>query len=333
VPPDVRVHVIGTLGWLAAARRLRALFARERPAVVLAFQEAANIPVLLACRMLARSARPAVVVSTQSAPSIVLADARPRTRWRLSTAMRVLYPAADRIVAASTGVTSDLAAVAPRAAGRVRVIHNAGLDASVAERAGETWTHPFLDDEVPIIVACGRLTEQKDYPTLLAAIAALRARRDVRVVVLGDGPLRTYLGLDARLQGVDDIVSFAGYATNPYAAMRRADVFVLSSRSEGFGNVLVEALALGRPIVATDCPHGPREILDGGRYGRLVPPGNPAALADALDALLGDAALCGQLSASGPARAACFSAERSAEAYEKLIREVAGGARDTARPA
>ncbi|HUF48266.1 MAG TPA: glycosyltransferase [Vicinamibacterales bacterium] len=321
VPPDVPVHAIGTLGWLGAARRLRVLLERERPAVVLAFQEAANIPVLLACRMLSRSVRPAIVISTQSAPAVVLADARPRTRWRLSMAMRLLYPTADRIVAASTGVTADLAALAPGTAGRVRVIYNAGIDATVVERAREPWTHPFADAGVPLLVACGRLADQKDYPTLIEAIATLRVRRDVRLVVLGDGPLRTYLELDARLQGVEAIVSFAGYASNPYPAMRRADVFVLSSRSEGFGNVLVEALALARPIVSTDCPHGPREILDGDRYGWLVPPGDPAALAAALDRLLGDAAAREALGTAGPGRAALFTAERSGAAYVDLVCE------------
>ncbi len=324
LPAGVPVHDVGSLGWITAARRLRSLVGRRRPELVLGFQEAANIPLLLALRTLARAVRPAAAVSVQSAPSVVLADSRPRTRFRVATAMRRLYPTADRVIVASAGVTRDLAAVAPGAADRIRVIYNAGIDAGVTACATEPWDHRFLHERAPLIVACGRLTEQKDYPTLLRAFARLRARRDARLIILGDGPLRDALSQLSAELGLTSVVELAGYLPNPYPCMERSRVFALSSRSEGFGNVLAEALALGVPIVSTDCPHGPGEILDRGRYGRLVPPGDPAALADAIEETLDDPDASRRAAAIGPARAAEFTAERSGAGHVELLQELLG---------
>lgn len=326
VPAPIGVHDIGSLGWIAAARRLRALLRRQRFELVLSFQEAANIPVLLALRLMAPAERPRSAVSTQSAPSVVLADAKPRTRWRVSTAMRRLYPLADRVIVASQGVAGDIAAVAPGAAGRIICIYNAGIDASVVERAREPYSHPFFETGEPVLVACGRLTEQKDYPTLLRAIARIRTERPARLIVLGDGPLQRDLTALARELGIDDAVDFAGYVDNPHPCMARASIYVLSSRSEGFGNVLVEALALARPVVATDCPHGPGEILDRGTYGRLVPPGDPEALAEAALDLLGDPDEAARMAALGPTRAALFTADRAGAAYVSLLDSLRAGA-------
>ncbi len=325
VPADVEVHRVDTLAWLPAAWRLRRILTRVRPDLLLGFQEAGNIPMLLARATIRRSRRPKAVISTQSAPSVVLADATPRTRLRTRTAMRLLYPSADRLVVAADGVARDLLDLAPAAAGRVQRIYNAGIDAGVTVRASEPWSHPFLSAGVPLLVACGRLTEQKDYPTLLGAVASLAARRDVRLVIVGDGPLRSNLERLSEQLGVSSIVDFAGYTENPYPCMARANVFVLSSRSEGFGNVLAEALALGVPIVSTDCPYGPGEILERGRYGVLVPPGDPLALAEAIDQLLDDTSRARTFSDAGPSRALEFTAERSGAAYAAMLEALLKG--------
>jgi glycosyltransferase involved in cell wall biosynthesis len=325
VPDGVPVHDIGSLGWVTAARRLRALVRGRRLDVVLSFQEAANIPALLALRLIAAAERPRAAVSIQSAPSVVLADARPRTRWRVATAMRRLYPLADRVIVASQGVAGDIASVAPGAAGRITCIYNAGIDASVAARAREAYAHRFFGTGEPVLVACGRLTEQKDYPTLLRAVARIRTERPVRLIVLGDGPLERDLTALTRALDIEDAVDFTGYVDNPYACMARASIYVLSSRSEGFGNVIVEALAPARPIVATDCPHGPGEILDRGDYGRLVPPGDPEAFARAVLGLLDDPQEAARLGALGPGRATLFTAERAGEAYASLLTALLAG--------
>ena len=140
-----------------------------------------------------------------------------------------------------------------------------------------------------MILSAGRLSAQKDFPTLIRAFAALRATRDARLVILGgataDGKTEVRqqdLVALAEGLGVASDLCLLGFMPNPYAYMARARIFALSSAWEGFGNVLVEALACGCPVVSTDCPHGPAEILDGGRYGRLVPVGDDAAMAEAM---------------------------------------------------
>ncbi|MGB5494721.1 MAG: glycosyltransferase, partial [Sedimenticolaceae bacterium] len=148
---------------------------------------------------------------------------------------------------------------------------------------------------VPVILGAGRLTEQKDFATLLRAFARMQALRPVRLVILGEGRLRGELERLADELGVGDRVALPGFTTNPYAWLARAALFVLSSAWEGSPNVLTEALALGVPSVATDCPSGPRELLAGGRYGALVAVGDPGGLAEAMLATLEAPLPAGQL--------------------------------------
>jgi glycosyltransferase involved in cell wall biosynthesis len=190
----------------------------------------------------------------------------------------------------------------------------------IAERAATAPAHPWFAParEVPIILGVGRLAGLKDFPTLLRAFARLRARRPARLVILGDGPHRRRLAWLARRLGLAADVDLAGWAANPYAFYAAADLFVLSSRAEGLPNALLEAMACGCPVVSTDCPSGPREILDGGRLAPLVPVGDPAALAEAIDRAL----------ATPPDRAAlqrrarAFSMDASAEAHLDLFRRL-----------
>ena len=139
-----------------------------------------------------------------------------------------------------------------------------------------------------MVLAIGRLNPQKRFNTLIAAFASLSATRPARLAICGVGPLEQALKDQAEALGVADRVSFLGFQDNPLKFLKRADLFVLSSRFEGFGNVLVEALACGVPIVSTNCPHGPAEILDNGRFGRLVPVDDAAAMAEAMNAMLDD---------------------------------------------
>jgi glycosyltransferase involved in cell wall biosynthesis len=180
----------------------------------------------------------------------------------------------------------------------------------------------FTSDGPPIILGVGNLKPQKDFATLIRAFARVRAERPARLVILGDarGPdkdasyVAALKGLPAQL-GIEEDVSFAGFAENPYAYMSRAAVFVLSSAWEGFGNVLAEALACGCPVVSTDCPSGPAEILEHGRYGPLVPVGDDAALAAAICRVLDAPLSRGELTG----RAALFTVERAVDQYIQLM--------------
>jgi glycosyltransferase involved in cell wall biosynthesis len=151
------------------------------------------------------------------------------------------------------------------------------------EQAKQPVSHPWFEqNRLPVILAVGRLTKAKDYPTLFRAFSLVRQVRPAKLLILGEGEERSNLERLAIELGIQNDVSMPGFVDNPFAFMAKASVFVLSSAWEGFGNVLVEALACGCPVVATDCRSGPREILDNGRYGRLVPVGDHEALAKAI---------------------------------------------------
>lgn len=176
----------------------------------------------------------------------------------------------------------------------------------------------------PYLVACGRLSPEKDYPTLLEAYA--RARRSGLVehlAIVGDGQMRAELEALGDRLGVTDRVHFLGHRDNPYPYLAGARGFVLSSRFEGFGLSLVEAMALGVPVIAADCPTGPGEILEGGKCGMLVPPGRPAELAEAMLRLVDSPDLRDQLRSAGRARAEGFALQRMAQRYRDLLIEVA----------
>ncbi len=336
VPSSVSVHQIRSLNWITAAWRIRHLVRILRPRLVLTVQEAASIPTVLALHGQARAiTQPRVVISIQNTLSAVLAASKPRTRLRIRLAIRSLYPRTDRVIAVSQGVAKDLLTTWPTLAPRVSVIYNACVDPSMATMAKKPCRHHFFRGMVlanerpeqkkgpPVIVACGRLTAQKDYPTLLQAVARLRTRRPVRLLVLGEGPARPQLETIIGRLGLSDTVDLAGHLSNPYSAMARATVFVLSSRWEGLAMVVSEALACGTPVVATDCPHGPAEILEDGKYGRLVPPGDPTVLAQALEAILVDPRGARAMAERGRQRALDFTTERSAGAYVALLEALA----------
>ncbi|MEQ1437864.1 glycosyltransferase [Fontimonas sp. SYSU GA230001] len=205
------------------------------------------------------------------------------SRWLRVFPMRRLYPLASGVIAVSQGVKEDTQRVTGLPAERIVVIRNPVITPRLAEQAAEPVPHPWLADKtVPVIIGMGRLTRQKDFPTLLRAFAALQPERPSRLIILGEGRDRAVLEGLARELGVADELHLAGFQTNPYAWLARADLFVLSSAWEGSPNALTEALALGVPSVSTDCPSGPREILDGGRYGPLVPVGDVAAMTQAM---------------------------------------------------
>ena len=197
--------------------------------------------------------------------------------------LRILYRNVDGIIAVSDGVASDLKRIIGRAADKIKVIYNPVVTPEMIEKSEEPLEHPwFAPGEPPVILGCGRLTAQKDFETLIRAFALVRKETPCRLVILGEGEERQRLEEIIKDLGIEHDVDLPGFVSNPYKYMKRAAVFVLSSKWEGFGNVLAEAMAVGTPVVSTDCPSGPREILDIGKYGSLVPVGDVEALAEAI---------------------------------------------------
>ena len=203
--------------------------------------------------------------------------------WVYDRSIKWTYPLADRIIAVSEGVADDLASAFGVPRGDIRVIPNPVVGPQVFEQAKQEANHPwFIDDSPPVILAVGRLDKVKDYPTLVRAFAKVRDERPCRLVILGEGLRRPAIQKEARKLGVKDDLSMPGYVSNPFKYMARADIFVLSSKWEALGNVLIEAMACGTPVISTDCPGGPSEVLKRGKFGRLVPVGDLGALASAI---------------------------------------------------
>jgi len=295
-----------------------------------------------------RRVRPDVLFATSIPPNLValggkrLAGGPTRIVVRHSNALRIrgsprygsvrrrprdwlvphLYPKADAVVAVSSGVADNLRALAPLAPGRLHTIENGVPLDHITELAAEPLEHPWFRPGAPaVLLAVGRLVRKKNHPTLLRALASVREQREVRLVILGDGPERARLERLIEHLGLRDAVLLPGFASNPFAWMARADLFVSSSISEGMASALIEALACGCPVVATDCPSGPAEILQGGEFGRLVPVGDVDALAAAIAKGLDQAPARDRLRA----RAAELSCEVAVGRYLDLLMQVAKG--------
>jgi glycosyltransferase involved in cell wall biosynthesis len=284
----------------------------ERPRVLLSACANTNVAAVVAGRMARAPIR--VVVSEPTTLSRVALDTH-RLRHRLvPRAARWAYPRADVVVAISEGVAEDLITALKVPRDVIRVIPNP-LTPGIAAEAAAAPAHPWLlDGGPPVLLTVARLTSAKDIPVLLHAFARLRAVRQARLVVLGEGEERARLEALVERLGLSADIDLAGYEANPYAAMAAADAFVLSSRREGLPTVLLEALALGTHVVATDCPSGPREILQGGRLGRLVPPRDPVALAEAMAAALAERG-----SPPHPGDLSRYSADVVAERYLEVL--------------
>lgn len=274
---------------LAAGRVVRAVPAlskylrREQPRTLVSFLTHANVAAI-AARAMARVQTPVTVVEQNTVTRVrsqLMRDAV------LPTLVRRSYPSADHVVAVSRGVANDLISNLGIPASRVSVIPNPVIDNELTKSARDTPNHLWFDEgSVPVFVAAGRLSKQKDFPTLIRAFDKLRQTAPARLIILGEGEERLRLETMIARLGLRDHVALPGYLSNPYAVMSRGAAFVLSSQWEGLPTVMIEAMACGCPVVATDCPSGPREILEDGRYGKLVPIADPDALYKAMQEVL-----------------------------------------------
>jgi glycosyltransferase involved in cell wall biosynthesis len=287
VPPKARLIEFGARRVLFSLPSLAGYLRREQPAVLLTAMEHANLVGLLA-RSLACRATP-TIVSVHFDLGVVARDRWSRWERGMNRLRPWLYLKASSVVTVSEGVRQHLLREAGLPPSQVITIPNPVVFPDLAALASTPVSDPwFAPGAPPVVLGVGRLTFQKDFGTLIRAFARLRERRPARLVLLGEGEERA--GLEALVSrlGLSGWVALRGFADNPFGYMARAGVVALSSRYEGFGNVLVESMACGTPVVSTNCRSGPAEILDGGRFGRLVPVGDDAALAAALEATLED---------------------------------------------
>lgn len=285
LPSQVRRVPLGADHTLLTAPALARYLRERRPAALLAAKDRAGRTAVLARRLAGTGTPIALRLGTNL--STAMAGRGVLSRWLRYLPIRFLYPRIERIVAVSDGVAEDTARIARLPRTSISVIRNPVITPELADQAAQPCPHPwFQSGSPPVIVAAGRFQRQKDFPTLIRAFARVRPRRDCRLVILGDGRGRKGLETLIAELGLVGAVDLPGFQPNPYPYLARAALFVLASAWEGSPNVLTEALALGVPVVSTDCPSGPAEILQGGRFGPLVRVGDADALAAAMEATL-----------------------------------------------
>lgn len=322
LPEGVEVIVLDTgkinssvLRLVRARSPLAKLIDERKPDVVCPVMVAPSLSALAAVRKAKH--KPKVVLSIQNSLSVSHEQSK-RVRDKIELALlKRMFPHSNGVIALSQGVADEIARIVPETARDMQVIYNVGYP--LKDQLDTALAQPRPSSEGTIVLlACGRLTRQKDYPTLFEAFAKLRG--DVRLDILGDGELKAGLEQKCQELGITDRVKFLGFQRDPISHMRRADVFVLSSLWEGFGNVLVEAMSVSTPVVSTDCPHGPGEILTQNENGLLVPTSDPDALAAALQRMVDDPALRLRIGTAGEKRAQDFQAGAIGAAYAEAFR-------------
>lgn len=284
VPEAVRVFDLGTRHVSTSLPALVHYLRRERPDALLCDKDRVNRVGLIGRCLAGTPTR--VVVRMGTVVSASLRCHSLPNRWMRRLSLRVLYRMADAIVTPSRGAATDLANTIGVPVSHVTAIPNPLVGSHMFALADEPAGHRWLKRPEPVILGVGELSPRKDFATLMRAFAWVRSQRPCRLLILGDGRERSKLEALSRTLELRNDIDLLGFVPNPYAYMSRASVVALPSRWEGLGNVLVEALALGVPVVATDCPGGPREVLDDGRVGALAPVGDVQALAEALAATL-----------------------------------------------
>lgn len=269
-----------------------------------------------------------LVLTEHTTPSLLPRTARTLSkrlgsRFVLPLFMRYFYPVADAVICVSEGVKNDLISIIGKLA-YVKVIYNPVFSDSIGNLSKEK----IIDERGifsagrPVAIAVGRLIKAKDYPTLLRAFKLVSDFFPASLVILGEGPEEKRLKDFADSLGIAKNVFFLGFKANPYKYMTNSSVFVLSSIREGFGNVIVEAMACGTPVVATDCMSGPNEIIENNISGLLVPAENENVLAEAILSIFKNPDLAASLSVAGKKRAEYFSIQKSVQEYEKTFNEI-----------
>jgi glycosyltransferase involved in cell wall biosynthesis len=315
VASDVHVIDLGAHRVIASLPGLVTYLRREKPDAMLSAMAHANVAALWAKRLSRASTR--LIVSERVSWQIATRSKARHARLLPALESR-FYPWADGIVAVSQGVAENLSRLTRLPRERITVIYNPVVTDEMIGKAQQSLQDPwFAPGEPPVVLAAGRLSEQKDFPTLLRAFALLRQRYQARLIILGEGEDRAELELLVRTLGLEQEVRMPGFVDNLYAHMARAAAFVLSSAWEGLPGVLIEAMACGCPVVSTDCPSGPAEILDGGRFGRLVAVGDASGMADAIALALDQGR--GDATQRAQERARDFSVERATSAYQAVL--------------
>ncbi len=278
--PDVKLFDLNTRNPINVLNNLRKYLKTTKPNLLLCADQHINIAAAIARPL--SGVKFSLIITQHNPLGILKHDFRWFVRI-LPLFARIFFPLADQIVVISQGLVREIATVIQQPPERLRVIYNPVITSHVFQRAAESPPHPWLNNKnKPVILGAGRLTQQKDFFTLIKAFRLLKSNLDARLLIIGEGEDRPQLENLIRQLNLQEDVCLANHQENPYTYMKNSDIFVLCSIWEGFGNVLVEAMAVGTPVISTDCESGPAEILEQGKYGQLVPIQNPLALSEAI---------------------------------------------------
>lgn len=268
VPKQVRIISLESRGAFKAILPLSQYLREHQPDTLISHMSYTNAIAVLA-KLLAQEKTRLVLVEDNT---LFAQKSKSLQRKFFSILMKLLYRYADAIVGVSQATARDLESRLGLRTGKVKTIYNPVVDSRLIFQANESFNHPwFQKGTPPVFLAMGRLTQQKDFATLIKAFSILRSNKVARLMIIGEGELRGELEHLIEKLGIAKDVAISGFVKNPYVYMKNASAFVMSSRWEGLGNVLIEAMACGCPVISTDCPYGPREILAAGKYGILVP--------------------------------------------------------------
>jgi glycosyltransferase involved in cell wall biosynthesis len=313
VPPEVRVVNLEGKRLISSVPALVRYLKENKPVAMLSAMQDINLVALWSRRLAGVSTR--VVVSVHNTVSQESQNSTQLKRRIAPFLARKFYPWADAIVTVSQGSADDLVNLG-LSSKRIQVIYNPVVTPELFEKAKELIEHPWFEPgSPPVILGVGRLEKQKDFPTLIRAFAQVKQQRPARLMILGEGKDRPELEALVQELGLDHDVALPGFVANPFAYMASSAIFVLSSLYEGLPTVLIEAIAVGTRVVSTDCPSGPAEILENGRYGKLVGVGDIKGMAEAIVSTLENP----PDSESLQRKAAEFSLEKAVAEYRQVL--------------
>ena len=316
--PGIRLINLHRTRMLSCFKPLKEYLKEESPDVLITAMAHTSLVTLITKKIFGLSTP--VILTEHSTMSLNATQSPNIIRERLVPVLaRWLYPSAEKVVAVSQGVATDLEKILRLPPEKIQVIYNPINLEEITRKSKEDTGHPYFSTNgIPVIVSAGRLNHAKDFPTLIKAFASLREQMEARLIILGEGTERDNLVKLVSDMGLQSSISMPGFQPNPYSYFKNASVFALSSIYEGFSMVIIEALACGTAVVSTNCPSGPSEILNNDCYGMLVPPGSPLELAEALILQLQRTPDVEALKK----RAQDFSVEKSIENYLEIVRSI-----------
>lgn len=315
LPVGTRVVSLNARKLYTAIFPLYLFLRKEKPDVILCALYHCSLAAMIVKALFRTKTR--VVISVRNTISVYSSSYKRLTTRAIPFLFKIFANYADHVVTVSKGVRDDWVKITGADKDKINVIYNPVVTEDFADRVNEKVDMSWKKGgDIPLIIGVGRLAPQKDFSTLIAAFAKVLKKRTAQLAILGKGPLQEELQAQIDALGIAEHVKLVGFVPNPLPYVKQSSLFVFSSIFEGLGNVLIEALACGTPSLSTDCPSGPSEILDGGKYGRLVPLRDPDAMAEAILKTLESPLPSDELQKWGQS----FSAARAADLYDPLLR-------------